>query len=288
MATIRKVTIVGATGTLGRPVTRELVAAGFEVTVAARNPEAASDLGAAEVVAADLFDVASLRKSFAGADAVYLNLSLPPGEKRGEPHTETHGLRRVIEAARETRVKRLAMLSSLVMHYQGRDGFDWWVFDVKHQAVRMLKESGICSTVFYASTFFENFLHRQGSKIALPGKSKHPMWFIAGSDYGKQVARALDLDRHQHLDYPVQGPEPFTYDEAARIFAANYPREKLTVTHPPLSLLKLAGVASPKMRHLARIVEALNEYPEQFVAQKTWDELGKPATTLAEWAKTAP
>lgn len=285
---IQRITIIGGTGTLGRPVARELVGAGYEVTIAARDPVKAADLGAAAVVEADLFDVPSLRKALRGADAVYLNLSVPPGEKSSDPHAETHGLRRLIEVAREMKVRRLAMISSLVMNHQGHDGFDWWVFDVKRHAVRLLQESGIPSTIFYPSNFFENFNDRQGSKIALPGKSKHPMWFIAGSDYGKQVARSFAIEGEQHREYPVQGLEPFTYGEAAHVFAANYPKEKLTVTHPPLILLKALGVFSRRMDHIANIIEALNEYPEQFVSQKTWDELGKPATTLAEWAKTAP
>ncbi|HUP47098.1 MAG TPA: NAD(P)H-binding protein [Thermoanaerobaculia bacterium] len=285
---IRRIAIIGATGTLGRPVTRELIRAGYEVTVAARDPIKAADLDAASVVEADLFDVPSLRKALRGAEAIYLNLSVTPDERPSGPHAETHGLRRVIEVAREMRVQRLAMLSSLVMSYQGHDGFDWWAFDVKHQAVRLLRESGIASMIFFASSFFENFNDRHGKKIVLPGRSKHPMWLIAGSDYGKQVARAFAFEGDQHRSWPVQGPEPFTYDEAARVFAANYPKEQLTITHPPLLALKAAGIVSRRYRYFGNIVEALNEYPEQFVSQKTWDELGKPETTLAEWAKTAP
>jgi uncharacterized protein YbjT (DUF2867 family) len=285
---IQRITIIGATGNLGRPVAKELIAAGYEITVAARNPIKAADFGAAAVVEADLFDIGSLRKAFRGADAVYLNLAMTPDERPNGPHAETHGLRRVIEAAREMKIRRLTLLSSLVMNHQGHDGFDWWGFDIKHQAQRLLRESGIPSTIFSASSFFENFLHRQGNKIPLGGKSKHPMWFIAGSDYGKQVARAFAIEGDEHRHYPVQGPEPFTYDEAARVFAANYPKEKLTTSTAPMLLLKTFGLFSRRWNNLANIVEALNEYPEQFVSQKTWEDLGKPQTTLAEWAKNAP
>ncbi|HEU4522892.1 MAG TPA: NAD(P)H-binding protein [Thermoanaerobaculia bacterium] len=285
---IQRITVIGATGNLGRPVTRELIDAGYEVTVAARDPRKAADLGAAAVVEADLFDIPSLRNALRGADAVYLNLSTKPGERPSGPHSETHGLRRVIEVSREMKVRQIAMLSSLVLDYQGHEGFDWWAFDVKRQAIRLLQESGICSTIFRASSFFENFNQRSKGKIALPGKSKHPMWFIAGQDYGKQVARAFAMHSDQHREYAVQGPEPFTYDEAARVFAANYPKEQLKITHPPMFVLKTLGLVSRQMDYFANIVEALNEYAEEFSAQKTWEELGKPTTTLAEWAKTAP
>ena len=287
---IQRIAMIGATGTLGRPVARELIDAGYEVTVVSRNPARAADLGASAVVEGDVFDAESLRRAFAGAEAVYLNLSIPAGEKPSDPHAETHGLRNVIDAARTNGVRRLAMISSLVKEYQGHEGFDWWAFDVKYQAVRLLRESGIPSTVFCASSFFENFLPdgRSGDKIVLPGKSKHPMWFIAGSDYGKQVARSFALEGDENRSYPVQGLEPFTYDEAARVFAANYPRQQLRVTHPPMLLLYALGLFSRKYDYAAKVVEALNEYPERFIAQETWDELGKPTTTLAEWARTAP
>lgn len=287
---IRRVAVLGATGTLGRPVARELVAAGYAVTVVARDPIKAASLGATAVVPGDVFDPASLRKAFAGTDAVYINLSVRPGEKWSDPHAETHGLRNILEAARANRVRRLAMISSLVKSYHGHDGFDWWVFDVKNQAVRLLRESGIASTVFYPSTFFENFgpPAREGGKIRLIGKSKHPMWFIGGRDYGRQVARAFAIEGDDDRDYAVQGPEAFTYEEAARVFAENYPRERLTIAHMPMLLVRGMGLFSPRIGYFAAIVEALNEYPESFVAQRTWNELGKPETTLAEWAKTAP
>lgn len=287
---IERIAMIGATGTLGRPVAGALMDAGYQVTAVTRHPAKAAALGVTSVAEGDVFDAASLRSAFAGADAVYINLSISPDEKPTDRHAETHGLRNIIEAAKANRVRRLAMVSSLVKDYQGHDGFDWWAFDVKHQAVRLLRESGIPSTVFRPSSFFENFLPhgRSGNRILLPGKSKHPMWFIAGSDYGKQVARSFAIEGDEHRSFPVQGPEPFTYGEAARVFAENYPHQQLEVKHPPMLLLYALGLFSRKYDYAAKIVEALNEYPERFISQETWDELGKPTTTLAEWTKTAP
>ncbi|SFR06892.1 Uncharacterized conserved protein YbjT, contains NAD(P)-binding and DUF2867 domains [Lentzea waywayandensis] len=71
------IAVVGATGEQGGAVARALLADGeFAVRALARNPESApakklADLGA-EVVAADLYDVESLRNGFAGAYGAYL------------------------------------------------------------------------------------------------------------------------------------------------------------------------------------------------------------------------
>jgi hypothetical protein len=38
------------------------------------------------------------------------------------------------------------------------------------------------------------------------------------------------------------------------------------------------------MSYAANICEALNKYPEKFESGKSWDELGKPSTRLADYA----
>ena len=259
---IRRIAVLGSTGTLARPVVAELVAAGFEVSTPARRE-------------ANVFDVDSLRRALTDQDAVYLNLSIGRNERRDDPHAETDGVRNVIAVARETGVKRLAMISSLLMNYQGMNGFYWWPFDVKHEAVRLLKTSGIPSTIFYPSSFMENFPSMiDGDRIVLAGKSLHPMWFIAGRDYGRQVARSFQMSGSETREYVAQGPEPFRYDEAARVFAANYPQARLRVDVLP--------VTEP-----GGIIEALDNYPETFQAEKTWAELGRPEITLAQFAKMA-
>lgn len=290
MASIQRIAVIGATGMLGQPVTHELIAAGFDVTVVARSPDEAQPLfpGAA-VVAGDVFDAGSIERALAGQDAVYLNLSVDPSERPDDPHTETDGLRTVIAAAKQHGLQRIAYLSSLVKDYQGTDGFDWWVFDVKQEAVRLLKASGLPTTIFYPSSFMENLVHefRQGRRLVLIGTSRHPMYFIAGRDYGRQVARSFEIDAGASHEYVVQGPEAYRTEAAAETFAAHYTAADLRITHVPLGLVKALGWFSRQADYGAHIVEAINHYPETFQAQATWDALGAPTTTLADFARQA-
>jgi nucleoside-diphosphate-sugar epimerase len=73
--------VVGGTGTLGRPVVRQLVAAGFEVRGLARSSANLSqlrDLGA-EPVRADLFDAAQMERALRGCKRVlHLATKIPP------------------------------------------------------------------------------------------------------------------------------------------------------------------------------------------------------------------
>ena len=289
---MRKITVFGATGMLGKPVVRELVNAGFEVTAMVRSPEKASQELPAEVkiIAGDLRNRTDIESALDEAEAVYLNLSVKAETNEKDFQPEREGLKTILEAAKNANVKRVAYCSSLVHRYQGTNNFHWWVFEIKKQAVEMIKASGIPYTIFYPSSFTENFDkgdYRRGNKMMLAGESKHPMCTIAGSDYGKQVAKAFQISEAENRDYDVQGLEAFTSEEAVKVFSDNYGREKLTISKAPLLVLKVAGLFNQKMNYGAKILDALNNYPEKFAADETWAELGKPTVTLAEYARNS-
>ena len=109
------------------------------------------------------------------------------------------------------------------------------------------------------------------------------MYYIAAEDYGKQVARSLKLEP-RYQEYVIQGPQAFTQDEAAEIFVKNYRKEKLSVMRTPISILNFAARFSTTISYGVNILEAMNRYPEKFESQNTWDELGKPNVTLAQFA----
>ena len=163
--------------------------------------------------------------------------------------------------AKECGTKRLGYLSSLVHFYQGQNGFNWWVFDRKKNAVQKIKNSGIGYSIFYPSTFMESFdkgAYRQGNKIALAGLSNHKMFLVAGGDYGKQVVHSFQLNNGSN-DYFIQGQEGFTADEAAKFFVDNYEGKKIKIIKAPIELLKILGLFSNKFNYGAKIVEALNK-----------------------------
>ncbi len=171
------------------------------------------------------------------------------------------------------------------MNYQGMNNFHWWIFELKHEAVRMIRNSGIPYTIFYPSTFFENFTshYRQGNKIVLAGKSMCKQWFISAEDFGKQVAKSFRILQSENREYTIQGPEAFLTSEAAEIYIKNS-KEKLTLSRSPIGLLKFIGLFSNKVSYGYHIITALNNYPEQFESKDSWEELGKPTLMLKQFA----
>jgi putative NADH-flavin reductase len=286
---LKKIGFIGATGMLGLPVIQEMVKRNFEVVALCRDiirakmvlpPQVRIELG-------DLKNISSIENFIQGLDAVYLNLSVKKDESEKDFLTEREGLQNFIQVAQNHKLKRIFFISSLVMNYQDMNSFHWWVFDVKRSAVNKIKQSGIPYTLFYPSAFMENFFVNQksGNKILLAGKSKHKLFFISSEDYANMVCESLLILDNKSKEYPIQGLKGYTMDEAANIIIDNYKLEKLKPSRAPLFILKFLGFFKKEFFYLAKIIEALNEYPEKFISETTWKELGKPQITLKEFTK---
>lgn len=288
MNTIRSIAVVGATGMLGAPVTKILKQDGFSVTAVVRDMlKAQKKLGAGFYLSkGDLEDKGSLRTAFTDVDFVYLSLTTTPDEKNRGFKTEIDGLRNVIEAAKSARVKRIGMISSLVKNY---DALDWWVFDIKREACRILLEADIPATIFYPSSFFENLTNLQlkGNRVVMAGDQTTKSWWIGADDYGRQVAQSFRIDgKHdENREYPVQGLEPYSMEEAIDQFIKHYPGKSLKKAKVPIWLFSLLKPFSASIDFQFHILTALNQYDEQFQSEQTWDTLGKPELTLADWAE---
>lgn len=283
---MKKVLVIGATGMLGKPVTKQLSKAGFDVFVMGRNEKALREtFPEVTIFQGDLKNKTDLQASMSGQDVVYLNLSVLQTQKENDWLTEREGLQNVLEVAKEIQLRRIAFLSSLVMNYQGMNGFDWWVFRIKQNAVRLIKESGISYSIYYPSTFMESYsLQIIGIFIAEAGKSHHKMHFIAAEDYGNQVAADLKSDSTENREYSIHGSEAFTYNEANKIFAQNA-NKKLFTLYTPMWVMKMGSYVVQQANYAYHILTALNNYPEKFDSEKTWQELGKPVKTLKEFAQ---
>jgi len=284
----KKILVIGSTGMLGKPVTIELFRAGFQLTLLARDPAKAKKIfPRANIIEADVLNKGSLFKAFQGQDEIYINLHTPQDARISDQLPEREGIDNIIDAARASGINRLVILSSLVKRYNRTRDYHWWVFDVKESAVQKIKNSGIPYTVFYASSFMETFdqMLLKNNKVMLAGKSHAKMWFIAGEDFGRQVAWSFSKLSDESREYSVQGLEPYNWDDAARIFIANYSRGKMGIMKAPLEMIAFLGRFSRKYQNAFMILKALNNYPEEFESQQTWDELGKPRIKLAAYAE---
>jgi len=274
---------------LGKPVTIALANAGFQVTALVRDLAKVKSgyPTSMQWLEGDMKKWEDLDRFLKGQDAIYLSLSILQKEKQSDWHTESDGLKLVLESAKRNNIKRIGYLSSLVMRYQGMNGFNWWVFDIKHKAVAMIREVGIPYTIFYPSTFMEALTHqyKMGNLMMIAGKSEHRQYFISAADYALQVANSFQLPTNRNREYVIQGPEAFYTEEAVALFSKHYTKVKLKTISAPIGLIRFYGLFIQLMNYGYHILESLNKYPEKFEADNTWAELGKPLTTLKQFTE---
>lgn len=118
-----KVFLTGGTGFIGQPLTRQLLARGWEVTALVRKPDSAqaralSKLGA-RCVAGDITDRESMRAGMTGADLVVHNagwyeLGLTAEAQRRMRAINVDGTETVLGLAQELGIQRVVYVSSVV------------------------------------------------------------------------------------------------------------------------------------------------------------------------------
>lgn len=199
-----KILVIGATGTVGAPLTAELVAKGESVKAGTHSGKT---VPGAESVRFDFSDPSSFGPAFEGVDRVFL--LLPTGtldiyEK----------LAPVIEFAAARKVK---VVMQSVFGVEADDEIPY------RRAEILLERSGIPYVILRPNWFSDNF-HvfwlegiRHGA-IAVPageGKSS----FVDARDIAASAAAALTTDRFDGKAFSLTGPAALGYAEAAAIIA---------------------------------------------------------------------
>jgi nucleoside-diphosphate-sugar epimerase len=128
-----EIVITGSTGVIGRRAVREMLAAGHRVTGVTRSAsgrERLESLGAS-AVEADVFDQASLRRAFDGADAVVNLLThVPRADRMADPsawaendRVRTEASSAIARAAQAAGVQRLVQESIAFVYADGGDAW---------------------------------------------------------------------------------------------------------------------------------------------------------------------
>jgi nucleoside-diphosphate-sugar epimerase len=130
---MNEIVITGSTGVIGRRAVRELLAAGYGVTGVTRSPRGRQRLESlgARTVEAEVFDAASLRRAFDGADAVVNLLThVPSAHRMADPSAwaendrlRTEASAAIASAARMAGVKRLVQESIAFVYADGGDAW---------------------------------------------------------------------------------------------------------------------------------------------------------------------
>nr|WTC08444.1 NAD(P)H-binding protein [Streptomyces anthocyanicus] len=195
------IVVTGATGNIGRPLTRALAEAGEQVTAVSRHPAAVPD-GVRHLVA-DLAEPAGLRPALTGAKSLFLLLS-------GDLHALGANPADLIGEGARSGVRRVVLLSTL--------GVVTRPFGATRIAMReledTLRESGLEWAVLRPGGFASNALWwaesvRARRVVAAPfGDVGVPV--VDPADIAAVAAACLLEDRHTGGAYELTGPEVIT------------------------------------------------------------------------------
>ena len=274
-----RVLILGATGTLGQPVTQSLLDRGHTVRVLARSAEKARSMfgGNVEVVEGDSTRRPDLGRALAACEAVHVSL---PTESELTAVENVVGL---VEAGEADGLRRISYVSGTSVRPENR-WFD--VVDVKLRAESLLERSGIPHTVFCPTWVMEvlpNFVRPERAMV-IEGRTPPGFHFFAAADFGRMVAASHDDDRSLGKRLFIHGPQSITLPEAIRSFhEACFPQVKLRRLTPWQARLVASITRNPSLGAVARLIAYFDTTEEHGDPAEANALLGPPTTTLEEW-----
>ncbi|MBK7616731.1 MAG: SDR family oxidoreductase [Burkholderiales bacterium] len=269
-----RVLVVGASGALGQPVIRQLLARGVAVRGLCRHPEAAAALAAAgaEIVAGDLTDRASLERALAGVTRVLAAAHglLGRGRWRSEA-VDDAGHRDLIAAARAAGVDRFVYVSALMATPDHPIDFA----RTKHGIEQALAASGLPHAVLRPTAFMEHHVHRfNGLNVLAKGKAQligpgtKQRNFVAAADVAQFAVRALLDEPLPFTQLEVGGPDHASNGEVAALYA-RLAGKPLKVSHLPAGVARaLSALARPLHPGVARLLH-LTSLPDSAFSE-TW------------------
>ena len=279
-----RVLVVGATGMLGAPVARQLLADGWRVRCLVRDPaRARAQLGDGyEYLAGDVTVPSTLDAAFESCDYVHLNLrggnTLASYELQ-----EVQGSAHCAAAARRHGLRRITYLSGA-----GRTGPEfeqYFPVRVKRAVEASLAACGVPYTVFRATHFMESLsLFVRDGRASVLGRQPHVLHYLAARDYAVMASRALDSDAAAGRALYLWGPEPFTMRAALeRYVAAVHPGLAVGVLPLPIARTIAALTRNRDLRFAAELFRAFAAIGECGDPTEANRMLGAPTTTLDDW-----
>jgi uncharacterized protein YbjT (DUF2867 family) len=151
------VLVIGATGSIGRPVVAEAIRQGHTVRALVRTPDRASQLPSeAQVVIGDVTQPGTLAGAVDGIDAVVFTHGSDGAGKGGPENVDYGGVRNVLSAL-GSRTARIALMTSIgVTNRTGRYNRTTGAHDWKRRSERLVRASGLPYTIVRPGWFDYN------------------------------------------------------------------------------------------------------------------------------------
>jgi len=275
---VRRILVIGATGTVGRQVTSELIEANVRVRAFTRNPDSASLPPQVEIASGDLTIPDSLDRPLDDVDAVFLVWTAPAT-------AFAPAFNRIA-----AKVPQIVFLSS--PHQTPHPLFQQPnpLAAMHAEIERLIEASGLRWTFLRPGMFAANALHwwapqiRAGNVVRWP-YGEAPTAPVHERDIAAVGARTLCEDGHGRKNYVLTGPQSLSQREQVSIIGEVIGRSLGFDEISPEAARRDLSTLMP----LPVIDMLLNAWAAAIgqpalVTSAVADITGKPARTFRDWA----
>jgi len=280
-----RILVVGATGLIGAPVARRLLADGHHVRLLVRNPARARALlgDGFEYVDGSVTDAGAADRAVQGMTGVHVSLGV---EDPAQLETVEHrGTAAIAAAAARHGVERVSYLTGSLVRV------DYGPKIPEHRAKlaaeQAIQDSGVPWT-FFRPTYFTNTLprHVQGRVLVMLGRQRQTLHPVCAEDFAAQVSRAFATPAADGRDFYIHGPQPLTLRQALGIYReiVTPDRRLVTVPLPVMSVIDrvfMGGKLTPGLQ-IMRLLARLGEHGDPRPANEL---LRIPITTVEAWCR---
>jgi len=281
---MKNIAVVGASGMLGKPVVKALLAAGFTVTVIGRELSRLKAMfteGNVIHQQADVLDVNSLKSALSHVDAVHINLAGYSPESCYE--NQVQGTRNILSVAKALPIKRITYLSGTTSIQENSWHYDT---DAKLQAEQLIKQSNKDYLIFCPSWFMESMpLFVNNGRATVFGKTTQPIRWIAASDYAKMVASSYQQTKTVNQRLYLHGPQAIDMYTALQAYCENNSAIKLGRMPYWFGSLLAQITKDAVIKDAVALLKYYETVGEQGDPTLADNSFGKPQITIEQWLK---
>ncbi len=231
---------MGATGTLGRQVTRRALDEGYEVRCLVRSPRKAAFLKewGAELVAGDICRPETLPRALEGVTAIIDAATARATDSRSIKDVDWDGKVNLIQAAKKAGVDRYIFFSIL----DAEKFPNVPLMEIKTCTEKFLAESGLNYTILRPCGFLQGLIGQyaipilEGQSVWMMGETA-PTAYMDTIDIAKFAVRALKVPETEGKAFPVVGSRAWGADEIIKLCERLSGKES-RVTRMPIGVLR--------------------------------------------------
>jgi uncharacterized protein YbjT (DUF2867 family) len=259
-----RVLVAGATGQLGRLITRKLIASGSKVRALARNREALAQVAPnAEIAAVDLRDLAKLTEACRGVDQIVATANNNMGKGVTSPtRIDLGAYQNLCAAARNTGVRRLTYVS-----YKGvsQDAVVD-IFRVKWYIEDAIRRSGVPYVMLRPTAFMEIWIDhivakgiREKGVATIFGDGTSVTNYISVDDVAEFAVKILSRPEVVNEAVDAGGPSNLSQNDVATLVERRL-QSSGKRRHVPVAALRLLPPVVRPFNELAARLMTLGLY----------------------------